>query len=186
MQLRAIRKKSGNKSAAGFSLLEVLATLVITSIGLLGVVKIQAAAISNTQVARVRSLIAMQSQSLAAAMHGNQSFWAAGKAPATFSMSGATVTDSTGALGKAAPDCRVTTCTPAQLAAYDVQAWAAEMNARFPSYVATVNCPALIDTPVACTVTTTWRESYLAYNQATAARPSGQTATQSLTLHVHP
>jgi type IV pilus assembly protein PilV len=142
MQLRAI----WNKSAAGLALLEVLVTLVITSIGILGVVKMQAAAIANTQVARVRSLIALQTQSLAAAMHGNQSYWAAGQAPATFSMTGVTVTDST----------------------------------------ATVNCPVLIDTPVACTVTTTWRESYLAYNQATAAKPSSQTAMQSLTLHVHP
>ncbi|MBV8272684.1 MAG: type IV pilus modification protein PilV [Cupriavidus sp.] len=184
MSLTAVR----SRSAAGFALLEVLVTLVITSIGLLGVVKMQAAAMANTQVARGRSLIALQSQSLAAAMHGNQGFWAAGRAPATFSMTGATVTDMTGALSNAAPDCRASTCTPGQLAAYDVQAWAAEMNARFPTYVATVNCSPLGIAPVTCTVTTTWRESYLAYNQdqATAARPSSQTATQSLTLHVHP
>jgi len=174
------------RAALGFSLVEVLITLVITTIGLLGAAKMQAVAIANTQIARSRSLIALQAQSLAAAMHGNRSFWAAGLAPASFSVSGTTVTDGTGTLNHAPRDCRARLCSPAELAAYDIGAWAAEMNAHFPSYSATVNCSVQTTTPVACTVTTTWQESYLAYNQTTAARPARQTAKQSLTLHVQP
>jgi type IV pilus assembly protein PilV len=181
MQLKTMRR-----CATGFSLLEVLIALVITVIGLFGLAKMQAAAIANTQIARGRSLIALQSESLAGAMHGNKGFWLAGTAPATFSMAGTTVTDVSGTLNIATPDCKATTCTPNQLAAYDVQAWAAEMNAHFPTYTATVNCSTQTNRPITCTVTTTWTESYLAYNQTTAALTAAQTATQSLTLYVQP
>ncbi|ABF07075.1 type IV pilus assembly protein PilV [Cupriavidus metallidurans] len=177
-------KTTGNRHAAGFSLLEVLIALVITVIGLFGIAKMQAAAIANTQVARGQSLIALQLESLAGAMHGNKGFWAAGLVPATFSMTGATVTDTTGKLSTTAPDCKATTCTPTQLAAYDVQGWAAEMNAHFPTYSAAVNCVVLINKPVTCTVSANWNESNLAYNQTTATL-AGQTA-QSLTLYVQP
>lgn len=66
---------------AGFSMIETLITLVVISVGLLGLAKIQAASISYTQNTRVRSLIALQTESLAAAMHANKAFWAAGLAP---------------------------------------------------------------------------------------------------------
>lgn len=40
---------------AGFSMIETLITLVVISVGLLGLAKIQAASISYTQNTRVRS-----------------------------------------------------------------------------------------------------------------------------------
>src|SRR6266446_2556532 len=101
---RAIRRngivlmRTIHRRNTGFSLIEVLVTLVVVAIGLLGLAKMQAAAISNTQVSRVRSLIALQTESLASAMHGNRTYWAAGVAPATFSATGTTTTDSTGVL----------------------------------------------------------------------------------------
>ncbi|SPA17467.1 putative type-4 fimbrial biogenesis pilV-related transmembrane protein [Cupriavidus taiwanensis] len=170
----------------GLSLIEVLITLVITSVGLLGLAKMQAAALANTQIARGRSLVALQLESLAAAMHGNRGFWAAGTAPQTFTLAGATVTDSTGALSAAAPDCASVACTPIQMAAYDVQHWAADMAAHFPTYAATVNCSNDISRPIRCSLTASWSEHYLAYNQTTAAQTSAMAATQSLTLHVQP
>ena len=180
---RSLRR---HRMARGLSLIEVLITLVITSVGLLGLAKMQAAALANTQIARGRSLVALQLESLAAAMHGNRGFWAAGTAPQTLTLSGTTVTDSTGALGAAAPDCASAACTPIQLAAYDVQHWAAEMAAHFPTYAATVNCSNDISRPIRCSLTATWSEHYLAYNQTTAAQSSAMAATQSLTLHVQP
>ncbi|WP_306853750.1 type IV pilus modification protein PilV [Cupriavidus necator] len=174
------------RMAHGFSLIEVLITLVITAVGLLGLAKMQAAALANTQVARGRSLMALQLESLAAAMRGNRGFWAAGTAPATFTLSGTTVTDSTGALGTAAPDCASVACTPIQMAAYDVQHWAAEMAAHFPTYAATVNCSNDISRPVRCSLSASWSEHYLAYNQTTAAQTSALSATQRLTLYVQP
>ena len=172
--------------ARGFSLIEVLITLIITSVGLLGLAKMQAAALANTQIARGRSLVALQLESLAAAMHGNRGFWAAGTAPARFTLAGATVTDITGALSTPAPDCASVACTPIQMATYDVQHWAADMAAHFPTYAATVNCTNDISRPIRCSLTATWGEHDVAYNQTTAAQTEATAATQSLTLHVQP
>lgn len=169
----------------GFSMIEVLVTILLISVALLGVAKMQAAAVANTQIARVRSLIAIQASSLASSMHGNPAYWAAGLAPATFSASGAAVTDGTGVL-TAAADCVSAACTPAQLAAYDVQNWASNLNAQFPSYTAIVNCTAVVGTPVSCNINVSWAEKYIAINRSTAASAGAQTATQSFTLYVEP
>ena len=69
----------------GFTLLEVLVAILVTSVGLLGLAKMQALAVSSTQVASSKSIIAMQTAGLAAAMHGNRAYWGNGLAPATFS-----------------------------------------------------------------------------------------------------
>ena len=173
------------RSNRGFSMIEVLVTILLMSVALLGVAKMQAAAVSNTQIARVRSLIAIQAGSLAASMHGNRGYWAAGLAPATFSAAGATVTDGTGVLNAAA-NCVAAACTPAQLAAYDVQNWATNLSTQFPSYAATVNCSTGVGAPVSCNINVTWAEKYIAINRSTAASASALTATQSFTLYVEP
>jgi type IV pilus assembly protein PilV len=173
------------RRSAGFSLVEVMVTGAVVSIGLLGIAKMTAAAVSNTQVARVRSLVALQADSLVGAMHGNRGFWAAGLAPASFSASGTTVVDSTDVLTQEA-DCASGTCTPAQLAASDVQHWARNLNAQFPSYAAAVSCTTSVATPISCTITVTWSEKYIAINRSTAAATTSQTATQRFSLHVEP
>jgi type IV pilus assembly protein PilV len=174
--LRRLERRS-----AGFSMIEVLVTMLVVSIGLLGIAKMQAAAVSNTQVARVRSLIALQAGSLASFMHGNPGYWANG--PTSFTATGATITDATGVLTVTSPDCASAVCTPAQLAAYDVHYWVDKFNGQFPSYTAAVNCAG---TSVTCNITLTWVENYIAINRSTAALTAGQTATQSFTLYVQP
>ncbi|BEU74816.1 hypothetical protein MAFF211271_43710 (plasmid) [Ralstonia syzygii subsp. indonesiensis] len=170
---------------AGFSMIETLITLIVISVGLLGLAKIQAASISSTQNTRVRSLIALQTESLAAAMHANKGFWAAGLAPSTFTVSATTVTDASGTLNASVSGCS-SACTPSLLAAYDVQAWASAMNAKFPSYSATVNCSTSVSTPVTCNVTVSWSEKYVAINSMTSASGVTSSATQSFTLYVEP
>jgi type IV pilus assembly protein PilV len=172
-------------AARGFSLVEVLVTIVVLAVGLLGLAKMQAAAISNTKVSGVRALISLQASSLASAMHGNRGYWAAGVAPATFSVSGTTVVDSTGVL-TGTTDCAAATCTPAQLAAYDVATWARAVNSQFPSYSALVTCSTVITLPVSCDIKLSWSEKYVAINRTTAASGVAQTSTQSFTLHVKP
>jgi len=176
------------RHASGFTLIEVLVAVVVAGVGLLGLAKLQAASMSNTQIARVRSLVALQLGGLAAAMHANPGFWSNVSAvPATFSMNQTTVTDVTKTLNATPPDCKQVSCTSAQLAAYDVQAWAAGMNAHFPTYNATVTCSSgpTSQLPVSCSMTATWQEAYKAINQSTVVT-GGQTATQSLTLYVQP
>ncbi|KAF3459733.1 type IV pilus modification protein PilV [Ralstonia solanacearum] len=170
---------------AGFSMIETLITLVVISVGLLGLAKLQAASISYTQNTRVRSLIALQTESLAAAMHANKAFWAAGLAPATFTVSAATVTDASGTLNASVSGCS-SACTPSQLAAYDVQTWASAMNAKFPSYSATVTCSTSVSVPVSCIATVSWNEKSVAINSMTSASGVTSSATQSFTLYIQP
>ncbi len=174
----------------GFSLLEVLVALLIVSLGLIGLSKMQAAALSNTQNARSRALIALQASSLAEAMHGNQDFWATGAAPATVTISGTTVTDGSGILN-ATTSCgpkATVGCTAAQMAANDVQDWAFNMNARFPSYAATIQCTTAIGTPISCVVNLTWTEKYVAVNRSTAAANGAVQGSSALqySLYVEP
>ncbi|CAJ0865570.1 type IV pilus modification protein PilV [Ralstonia flatus] len=184
--------KKNRDSAAGFSLIEALITLVVVGVGLLGLAKIQAAAVSNTQTSRTRSLIALQTESLVAAMHGNRAFWAVpNTAPATFGASSVAVADSRGVLSTAVPSCPDASgngCTPDKLAAYDLQQWALSMNTSFPGYTATGNCSTAATLPVSCNVTVTWIEKTIAVNAntasaAAAAQPSVQ---QSYTVYVQP
>jgi type IV pilus assembly protein PilV len=173
-------------------MIEVLVTIVVMSVALLGVAKMQAAAVSNTQISRVRSLIALQSDSLASMMHGNRGYWAAGVAPTTFTVTGsgaANITDSTGVLNAtlSATACSSGACTPQQLAAWDVQDWQTSMNASFPTYSATVNCNNTAGLPVSCNITVTWSEKYIAVNTTTAASAASASATaQTYTLYVEP
>jgi type IV pilus assembly protein PilV len=178
-------KRNLPKIGAGFSLVEVLVTMVVIAIGLLGLAKMQAAAVSNTQVSRVRSLIALQAGSLASSMHGNRGYWAAGLAPSSFTAAGTAITDGSGVL-TGTTDCASTACTPAQLAAYDVQSWVSGLNAQFPSYAATVTCTTAAGAPISCNIKLTWSEKYVAINRSTAASAAAQTATQSFTLYVEP
>lgn len=171
------------KGMRGFSLVEVLVTWVLIATGVLGMAKMQATALSNTQTARVRSLIALQAGSLAAAMRANPAYWAAGKAPATFSAAGTRISDPSGVLDDPVA-CATSLCTPAQLAAYDVQNWVATINAHFPSYAATVNCSTTA--PVNCDIRLSWNEKQIAVQRSGAASAAVQTATQRFTLHVLP
>ncbi|WP_296227888.1 type IV pilus modification protein PilV [Ralstonia sp. UBA689] len=182
--------KRGN--VAGFSLIEALITLVVVGVGLLGLAKIQAAAVGNTQTSRVRSLVALQTESLVASMHGNRGFWAkVNTAPATFGASGVAVTDSQGGLGTtvaSCPDASGNGCTSDKLAAYDLQQWALSMNANFPGYAATGNCSTDTSLPVSCNLTVTWVEKTIAVNATTAsaAAASQPSTRQSYTVYVQP
>nr|WP_311526643.1 type IV pilus modification protein PilV [uncultured Ralstonia sp.] len=180
------------RTASGFSLIEALITMVVVGVGLLGLAKIQAAAVGNTQISRVRSLVALQTESLIAAMHANRGFWGvANTAPATFSVSAKTATDSNKVFATTIAGCPKSggaACTPTELAAYDIQQWAVQMDANFPGYTATGNCTTDTTLPASCNVTVTWNEKTIAVNSATAsAAAAGQPSTQqSYTVYVQP
>ena len=71
--------------APGFSLVEVMVAVVVICVGLLGIAKMQAMAVSNTNMSRQRSLAAIEAASFASAMHSNREYWAS--FPAAFSVS---------------------------------------------------------------------------------------------------
>jgi type IV pilus assembly protein PilV len=173
MHLTASRRRA----PSGFSIIEVLVTIVVVSVALLGVAKMQAASVSNTQVARTRSLVALQAESLASLMHGNQAYWASpALAPTALSATG----PNTGAV----TDCSSAACGAAQMFAYDWKAWVNGINAQIPTYAASVACtPAA--TPVTCLITITWSEKSVAINSSTASA-AAQVTSQPYTLLVTP
>jgi type IV pilus assembly protein PilV len=161
----------------GFSLIEVLVTIVIVSVSLLGVAKMQAASISNTQVARVRSLVALQASSLAALMHGNPGYWGSPSAPTSLS--------ATGASTAGVSDCLNALCSnPADMYAYDWKNWVNGINSQIPSYSATVSCTPTA-TPVTCVITISWAEKTVAINSSQASA-AGQVTSQPYSLFVTP
>jgi type IV pilus assembly protein PilV len=153
--------------SGGFSLVEVMVALVVVSIGLLGLAKMESLALSSTSVAGSRALAAIQAASMAAAMHANTSYWGAGLAPNTGSFT--VYYDSSGALQISDSNLATvktggcltagtSSCTVGEMAAYDVQQWALALKQVLPAPFATIACNTA-GFPVICSVTVQWAEN---------------------------
>lgn len=167
----------------GFSLVEVMVALIVMSVGLLGIARMQAVALSNTSVASTRSIAAIEASSLAASMHANRGYWAKSTVGGSFTLTGTTVTPALAAN----PDCKAASCAPTALAAYDLQQWAtAAQKILPPDYVGTITCrPAA--TPPNCTLQITWSEKTVGLNSngATASANAAQNSPK-YELYVEP
>ncbi len=175
----------------GFTLIEVMVALVITAIGLLGIAKIQALAYASTASASVRSLVALQAAGLAASMHANRAYWAAGAAPPTLTITGTTLSDATlNGLATTTNYCQFgsgnTPCAPQTLAAYDLHTWARALNGQLVNSnpVTTINCPVAI--PMNCTISVTWTEKAVSINSQSQQATSTATFTPTYVLYVEP
>ena len=178
------------RARRGFTLVEVMVSLIVISVGLLGVVGMEGMALSSSANGRMRSLAALEAAGLAASMHANRDFWTA-PPPAAVTIQGQSAcavstaaaiacitTDSTGALQQANADCTFagghTPCATTELAAYDTQRWVASLSALLPNPTATINCDNTT-IPLTCTITIVWVESAVALSaqqrtaEATAA-----------------
>jgi type IV pilus assembly protein PilV len=187
----------GSPRQAGFSLIEVMVALVVCSIGLLGLAKMESLALSSEDVSGNRTIAAIEASSLAAMMHADRGYWATSSATA-----GATITWNGTALVISDPNlATVQTCTtPAagacstqQIAAYDVQNWAGTtatsgLTALMPGFTATITCtPTATQTPVTCIITISWPENTVAANSQQTNLAALQAATNpSYTLNVEP
>ncbi len=156
----------------GVTLIEVLIALVITAIGLLGIAKMQALAISSTRTSTLRSLLAIEAASMASSMHSNRAYWTqVGTGVPTFQASvngGAIVNASDNALLTPMPDwpthCTTTTCVGAPMAEYDLLNWGAALQNVMPTATGAVECSG---TPATCTINVNWTETYVGLNTAT-------------------
>jgi type IV pilus assembly protein PilV len=177
----------------GFSLIEVMVALIIIAVGMLGIAKMQALALSTTGSSGTRSLVAIEAASLAASMHANRDYWVSGP-PATLTNvtvnpTGAgtsSVTIDVPALS-AAQNCAGATCTAAQVAAYDIQQWGAALGQVVPAANAVIACN-VATPPLSCTIQITWQEDVTSTNNATAAASSaaGTLNLPQYTLYVEP
>lgn len=188
------RQFSGRVPSRGFSLVEVLIALLVLSVGLLGIAKMEALALSSTSVASRRALAAVEAASLADSMHANRGYWGTA-ANVAITIAGTTISNGPGA---AAADCSSgganAPCSAANLASYDLQSWANALSALLPSDQATVTCNT--STPLECSIQIQWSEQAVGMNNAqtqSTSTPAGETAGTSAaiqnttyTLYVEP
>jgi type IV pilus assembly protein PilV len=162
--------------------MEVMVALVVSTVGLLGLAKMEALAMSSTGIASSRSLAAIEASSLAAAMHANPGFWQAGTAPASILISG----DATSNPYAGTPPCAGTVplnCKPSDMAYNDLNQWAAAVSAVLPGYLATISC-SQVQFPVTCTIQLEWTENGIAVN--TQQTQMNTLATPKYLLYVQP
>ena len=167
----------------GFTLVEVMVALVVVSLGLLGIAKMQALALASTGTAKMRSLASITAASLASTMLADRNYWSAiNLTPFTVTVaSNGTVTATDSNLNTApAAHCAAvtTTCTSAQVAAQDLKDWATTLGSVLPGGNATITCtvdPAVAN-PVACMIQLNWNEHVVALSTASNA---SQTAAQN-------
>lgn len=175
--------RSQRIAQTGFTLVEVLVALIVISIGLLGIAKMQALSLASTGTARMRSVAALEAASMASMMHANRTYWAANTSAVTvtvalspspsYTPSDGTVTTPT--------DCNATTtCTAVQMAGYDLNRWVTDLNQTMPpNSTATIACSAGTATaPVSCTLQVNWTENLVDVN---TGMNTGLTAAQNVT-----
>jgi type IV pilus assembly protein PilV len=156
--------------SAGFSLVEVMVALVVCSIGLLGLAKMESLALASTNVAGTRSLVAIYAASLAATMHADRGYWASGLAPSstTVSGTGGAVTVGNNGTALTIPTACSTpgagSCSNTSMAGYNLNQWGLSLLNLLPNYFTSIAC-STTGLPVTCTITVTWSENAVAINE---------------------
>ncbi len=163
--------------ARGFTLLEVMVALLITSIGLLGIAKVHALAYASTATAGMRSLVALQaggtgiehacqSQLLGRRFgtrpHNNHGRPAPHQRCRPLMERSATPVYCVSGIGPAP-------CTPDSMAAFDLHTYAVALNGALANSnpITTINCPVAV--PVNCTIQVTWDEKAVSINKQSVA-----------------
>ncbi len=167
----------------GFSLIEVMVALVVIAVGLLGIAGMQALALSNTNIARTRSLATIEASSIAAAMQANPAYWSTGAVPANLTVTGkvgatwSATTLSNGVLNGQVSDCSSGPCSGIEMAAYDLKTWGQQLAKQIPGGKGVIACLLGANNIVNCTITINWSEKNVALNQATQAGTSQHAIT---------
>jgi type IV pilus assembly protein PilV len=169
----------------GFSMVEVLVSLIIIAVGMLGLAKIQALAYANTGIANQQSMAALEAASMASAMRANHSYWSTVSATTAFTYSANGLVPAVSNTLPTTSNFCTASCTPTLLAEYDVQNWVTNLNSVLPNPVATIYCaiPASALTAPGCYITVTWHEENVAINTNAVGNTM---ASPSYTLYVVP
>lgn len=134
----------------GFTLLEALITVVVISIGLLGMLGLQAVGLASTQVSGARSVAALEVDNMINRMRAN---------PEALGDSEFAAVNNPAAGDAPSPNCNVAACTAAELAAHDSYEWDVALGDLLPQGRGSITC---VDAP--CTaqsahiVSVTWNE----------------------------
>ena len=169
----------------GFGMIEVMVSLLVISVALFGTAKLQALAIGATHNSAQRSMIALQAASLAAAMRANDPYWAGTPATSVATLGTGNVTTLDPTLNAQTADCTSVTCTPLQMAGYDLQTWLRGLQAQLPGSGASIACAAATSVnPVTCTIEVDWSEKAISATSNTSG--SSAATNQKYQLLVMP
>lgn len=149
-----MRNKFLNADQQGFSLLEVLISLVVLSVGLLGIAGLQTSGMSFTYNANVEGTAAVLAQNMADRMRANSGGGTGGQsatgATGSVGSGGSSTAASPGGvvLGSydnltsqpASQGCYSTTCTAQQVAQMDAYQWYQMLAGSLPSGSGSVQC----------------------------------------------
>ena len=163
------------RHSGGFSLVEVLVALIVIAVGMLGIAKMHAIALSGTGSAGTRSLIAIEAAGLATSLHANRGYWATTSQLVTnVSVSGGIASVD---VFPTAQTCSAT-CTSTQMAAYDLQSFGAGLAQIVPAAYATISCQNGVP-PQSCTITITWVENIVGMSTAASSTAISSAALSS-------
>lgn len=172
------------KQQKGFSLLEVLISMVIIMFGLLGIAGTQMLAINNTENARYQGVATTLASSLAAMMRGNYAYWGT---PRTITITGVTAGTATQTVLSSgfgpiptSVNCASTVCSSRAMAYYDLQNFGLAVANALPSGATAIACGT--DTPTTCTITLSWSENNVAISNATGTE-TGVLASGAIGTH---
>lgn len=166
----------------GFSLIEVLVTIAITSFGLLGVAGLLMSAINAGQVSMNRSVAVELANDMADNIRSNWQALNGGSFDAV--PAGASVASG------CSTQCMTGQCSPSDQANLQICLWRAQLNKRLPggqgSIVVDTKNPKCVDQSLPClvTVTVTWNESN--YSSANSASQLLSTSANNYALQVQP
>jgi type IV pilus assembly protein PilV len=124
MSMKRIQAASQRGSQSGFSMIEVLISLVLIAVAMLGQAGLQANALRFGKSGALRMQAVFLSNELAERMESNK----AGAIAGNYAIATASSTVLT-----SATDCMVSACSSSVLAAYDLAEWTARATATLPS-----------------------------------------------------
>lgn len=143
-----------NTKQHGFTLIEILVAVLVLSVGLLGIAGLQTKGTQHVYDAQLHTLAAIQVQDMADRIRANLEGMRDGRYNAL------STTPPTN------PSCDSDTCTPEQLAAYDMYRWNTDNGALLPSGAGQIACEDTSGTTLSngtnadigsrCTITVRW------------------------------
>ena len=154
----------------GFSMLEILVTLFLLTMWLLASAGVQSASLQFNKAAQFRTQAVYFATDLAERMQANKTAATAGN-----------YTSSGDPGGNAPASCVSTTCSPAQLAAFDLAEWSGRVTASLPGATVTVT-PLAVANPVTYTIVVSWvdRRTDRTYSGSGSTESFSYTATKTV------
>ena len=153
----------------GFSMLEILMTLFMLTLWMLASAGVQSASLQFNKAAQFRTQAVYFATDIAERMQANKTGATAGN----YTYSGSS-TD-------ASPNCASTTCSPAELAAWDLGEWGARVTAALPNATASVT-PLAVGNPVTYTIVISWtdRRNDRTYSTSGSTETFSYTSTKTV------